>query len=135
MEICLNALWFAISLLLVGWWLRGAHTRGGGIDARAGIAVLLLIVLSFPAISMTDDLLLLSAPAETEHMLRRVETSLEHAFAVTGPTLLAAALLCLALAALGCLVVARPTVRRRRWREVLERAAGVRPPPEMVPAI
>lgn len=135
MELCLNALWFAVSLLLVGFWLRDAQGRGRRPEVRAGIAVVLLIVLLFPAISMTDDLLLQSAPAETEHLLRRVEVSLEHTLSLAGTPVFLAILLLVMISVLCCLMLERPTVRRRRWCAALLRTAGVRPPPMLLPSL
>lgn len=40
--------------------------------------MVLLVVLIFPVISMTDDLLAMSAPSEFEHVLRRYEAPLDH---------------------------------------------------------
>ena len=76
------------------------HASGERLDLRSGIAVLLLIVLLFPAISMTDDLLLASAAAE-EHMLRRVDVASE----------LALVLLTVALPALAAMAFAGVLLR------------------------
>ena len=56
METLLNLVWLAISaalLLVCGWHLMRAENRSRGM---AAIAVVCLICLLFPVISMTDDL-------------------------------------------------------------------------------
>lgn len=42
------------------------------------VALVLLLVLLFPVISMTDDLVAMAAPAEAEHLERRVALPLFH---------------------------------------------------------
>jgi hypothetical protein len=67
-ELFLNLAWFVLSAVLVGICLR-RQSR----SARAWVAVTalcLLVLLLLPTISMTDDLLAISTPAEAEHMLR-----------------------------------------------------------------
>ena len=129
MEFLLNSVWFAVCLLLVSWWLRDARSRAKPVEWRTGVALALLIVLLFPVISMTDDLLMTSSPAEAEHMLQRAKASVDHA------TMLAPVALFGTLAVvLGGLVVrwrplARNAVPAGALRDVFVAACGVRPPP------
>ncbi len=81
METLLNLAWLGVCCLLVGLWAH-AHGRAGVRSGRAEsealpgiptqiVALLLLMVLLFPVISLTDDLAMCAATAvETEHALR-----------------------------------------------------------------
>ena len=69
-ELLFNLVWVLVSLaMLSGWLSLGLRCRSRE-RWISGVAVVLLVVLLLPAISMTDDLMAASAPAETEHMLR-----------------------------------------------------------------
>lgn len=69
MELFLNLVWLFLSLGLVSWWVRSPRA-----DGKAGwtvaVALVMLLLLLLPAISMTDDLQAINLPAELEHMLR-----------------------------------------------------------------
>ncbi len=70
---------------LIGLWLRMASQGSDG-SAHWGIqlvALLLLIVVLFPVISVTDDLMAAQNPAETDSVQRRnLEVSVLHAAAI-----------------------------------------------------
>jgi hypothetical protein len=75
LEILFNLLWVALSAALVGLWVVG---RAGEIEdsprssTRMQITALaVLLVILFPVVSLTDDLLAYTAPAEVEHLVRR----------------------------------------------------------------
>lgn len=73
-EILLNITWAVCSLILIGLWLRRGISQS--ISRRTqllalGMAVLLLL----PVISLSDDLLAMQAPAETDTCVRRVQNA------------------------------------------------------------
>ena len=76
-ELLLNCLWLALSLSLVTAWTISAcrqHAATGPAllpsRRRQFTAVLLLVVLLFPVISLTDDLAMCAATRDTEQALR-----------------------------------------------------------------
>jgi ABC-type transport system involved in cytochrome c biogenesis permease subunit len=87
MELILNLIGAFVAMALVGLWLRWAPRAG--VDRRTQIVALaLLILILFPVISVTDDLLAIQNPAETDTSLRR-----DHGFANPNSTFPAAAAL------------------------------------------
>ncbi|MGA2675081.1 MAG: hypothetical protein ABSE99_17840 [Terracidiphilus sp.] len=70
MELILNLAGLFVAMALVGLWLRWAPRAG--VDRRTQIVALaLLILILFPVISVTDDLLAAQNPAETDSCVRR----------------------------------------------------------------
>jgi hypothetical protein len=70
MEIFLNLAWAMLALSSVCLWVR--FGRRTGMDRRIPvIALLMLIVVLFPVISVSDDLWSLQNPAETNAFQRR----------------------------------------------------------------
>lgn len=72
MEILLNITWAACSLALIGVWLRCGSPESSSRRTQflaLGMALLLLL----PVISLSDDLLAMQAPAETDTCVRRVQ--------------------------------------------------------------
>lgn len=95
MEILFNLVWLALSVGLTVLWLACHRRRGGRapvIPVRAQlVALVILIVILLPVVSLTDDLQACTAPAEMEHFLRRGDPLAAHnlslhpiAFALTG---------------------------------------------------
>jgi hypothetical protein len=128
--------WLSVSLLLVGWWVRAARRGHAKMEWSALVALALLLVLLFPVISMTDDLVAMTAPAETEHMLRRGETLLAHVASVGVLDAVAlAAMLFISIAFFGA---SFSRIRPRTFIVTLlagfVRTCGVRPPPATAPA-
>jgi hypothetical protein len=85
MEFFLNLAGAFVALALVCLWLRWAPHAG--VDRRTQlVALALLILILFPVISVTDDLLAAQNPAETDSCVRRdhLELSMHSAFPVTG---------------------------------------------------
>ncbi len=79
MEILLNCLWLVLSLSLVTVWLAGARRPQGSRAARTSLlpgtrlqvtAIVILLLLLFPVISLTDDLAMCAATRDTEQALR-----------------------------------------------------------------
>ena len=70
MEIFLNFAWLALAVSLVLMWLRGgnsaSHERRGQL-----IAIAVLIAVLFPVIFVSDDLMAIQNPAETDNCQRR----------------------------------------------------------------
>jgi hypothetical protein len=77
-ELFLNLVWCVLSLLLIVHWTRAANPRLNLKTGRAFVALLLLVVLLLPVISVTDDLVAMTSPNEVEHLVRRGEISLLH---------------------------------------------------------
>jgi uncharacterized protein YybS (DUF2232 family) len=70
MEIFLNLAWVVLALSSICLWAR--FERRTGTERRLPIvALLMLIVILFPVISVTDDLWSLHNPAETDILQRR----------------------------------------------------------------
>jgi hypothetical protein len=70
MELTLNVAWLALALYMVWAWLKHAPQKGA--DRRVQfVALALVILILLPAISMTDDLMAASNPAEVETCARR----------------------------------------------------------------
>jgi len=73
LELFLNLAGVCVALALVCLWLWGTRTgcAPGGNRATQFIAMALLILIIFPIISVTDDLLAAEKVAETDSLLRR----------------------------------------------------------------
>lgn len=70
MELILNLVGVFVAVAMVCLWLRWAPRAG--LDRRTQlVALVLLILILFPVISVTDDLLAALSPAETDSCLRR----------------------------------------------------------------
>jgi|SRR5579863_5460656 hypothetical protein len=70
MELLLNLAWMLVAGSLMCLWLRGA--RGSAPDQRRQlIAILVLIAILFPVISVSDDLLAVQNAYEADNYLRR----------------------------------------------------------------
>jgi hypothetical protein len=98
MEVFSNLLWLLLCFTLVGYWTSRSrkHARRGS-DRRGLfpvvfserrvqiVALLLLVVLLFPVISLTDDLVASQTMAETDHLQQRLDALrvlLHHSVAV-----------------------------------------------------
>jgi hypothetical protein len=70
MELLLNLAWLLIAGVIVCLWLSGGSHEGP--DRRGQfIAVVMLIAILFPVISVSDDLLAIQNAAEADNYLRR----------------------------------------------------------------
>jgi len=70
MELVLNLVWALLAVAIVRLWLR--HAPKDALNHRTQVAALLLLLLIlFPVISVTDDLAAMQNPAEVESCLRR----------------------------------------------------------------
>jgi len=70
MEIALNLAWVACSLMLIWFWTRS--TAFNPIPRRTQILALAMIVLLLlPVISLSDDLMAMQGPSETDSSMRR----------------------------------------------------------------
>lgn len=133
MELFLNLVWCVLSLVLIVHWTRAAHPRLNLKSGRAIVALLLLVVLLLPVISLTDDLIAMTHPAEAEHFARRGELTLLHLDQVPSMTLEPGLLLAeifIGLAFLG-LLLSRVVPRRSAGRllDGFGMTGGIRPPP------
>ncbi len=86
----LNLVWLSLSVFLVTGCIRSLRKRRSGIDLTTVIAVTLLVVLLFPAISMTDDLMAMNLPVEVQHDMHHHELSPLHPVQATSVALLGA---------------------------------------------
>lgn len=130
MELFLNLAWAALSLLLVGGWIWSIHKGHTEFQWSTCIALVLLLVLLFPAISMTDDRVAMSTPVELEHMMRASEAPLGHAAVLGLFSLLGAiVLVILNMAAPQFYTRIRTRVFAEKLLAGFIRAVGVRPPP------
>jgi hypothetical protein len=132
-ELLLNLLWVSVSLLVVLMWARAVwlgHTR---LTWSAVAAVTLLLLLLFPVISMTDDLVAMAAPLEDDHPVRRGDMPILHLDHIASAPLDAIALATLLL--LGIAFIATRLTRlvppsySRTLLAGFARASLVRPPP------
>jgi hypothetical protein len=76
-EILLNCVWLLLGLSLIAAW--AVHVSRGGTSQADGLrpsrrlqftALLLLVILLFPVISLTDDIAMCTAPRDAERALR-----------------------------------------------------------------
>jgi hypothetical protein len=110
-ELALNLVGAFVALSLICLWLRLGSRNSDRTAHRATqlIALLLLIVILFPVISVTDDLMVAQNPAETDSVQRRnLEASVLHT------AVLSAGLPINAFRALDPQVVWRSRTRNRR---------------------
>jgi hypothetical protein len=138
-EILLNCLWLGLGLSLIATWSvvgRRRVDRPSAADAQSRpsrhvqfIAVLMLVILLFPVISLTDDIARCTAPQETERALRlhdRPDSS------PTGPALVPAASVWTELIAAAFRQVSPPVEHAVELSSLLEAtrlAIDSRPPP------
>jgi predicted ferric reductase len=129
-ELLLNLVWMAVSLFLIGGWIWSIRKGYIEFEWAALVALVLLIVILFPAISMTDDLMAMNMPIEVEHAMRRSEAPLAPV-AVLGllGILAAMVLVLLNMAAPRLFSRIRPRVFAATLLAGFIRAFGVRPPP------
>jgi nitrate reductase NapE component len=81
MELALNLTWIVLATLMYWLWTRYASSEGA--DRREQLVALVLVILIlFPVISVTDDLITAQYPAETDCCQRK-----DHVFARTHTTL------------------------------------------------
>jgi hypothetical protein len=70
MELVLNLAWVLLATLMCCLWLRFAPRTGTDRHLQLAALMVLLLIL-FPVISVTDDLQAAQNPAETDCLLRR----------------------------------------------------------------
>src|ERR1019366_5936265 len=77
MELFLNSVWALVGIAIVCLWLQ--HERSNKTDRRLPfIALVMLIVILFPVISVSDDLWSIQNPAETDTCQRRDHLASSH---------------------------------------------------------
>ncbi len=130
MEFLLNLAWLMVSAGVIFAWVRGIRSRRTSFTWGACVALGLLVLLMLPVISMTDDLVAFSSPAETEHILRRSEAPLAYAASGVLPLHLLAPLGPVSATVGSMPAYARPEPSLAAALRVdFTRALGVRPPP------
>jgi hypothetical protein len=73
-EIFLNLAWTFLAIISLGLWMRFEH-RTGAQSRMPLVALVMLLVMLFPVISVSDDLWSMQNPAETDTSLRRNQIS------------------------------------------------------------
>src|SRR5215469_3575253 len=130
-ELVLNLVWLVTSLLLARWWVRATRSGRARNGWQAIVSLCILLLLLFPVISMTDDLVAMSSPAEVEHLVRRAEVLATPSASIDPfETLTLVALLFAAIAWLCALMERlRPSPQAVRFLSGFTRVTGNRPPP------
>jgi len=134
-EFFLNFVWMLVSILLVVQWTRTGTERPAGQTGRTAVAVILLIVVLLPVISVTDDLIAMPNIFEEhpEHIVRRGDLPLwleANQGAISFFALAILAWFCIDLAFLFTLFSRiRSRSRVTRLLDGFEQATGIRPPP------
>jgi hypothetical protein len=109
MELTLNFAWMLLAMLMLWLWLSHTPRDGAGRGTQL-VALAMLILILFPVISVTDDLMMAQNPAETDCCQRKAHICahahlIPHTVAALGLPLLAE-LTC------NCSRVAAPTAER-----------------------
>lgn len=84
MEIFLNLAWAALAIAMVCAWLR---VEDGNDRRRQFIAILVLIAILLPAISISDDLMAVQKATETDTCVRRFQLLTSGAHPLAAPAL------------------------------------------------
>ena len=135
MEIFLNLVWLSVSLLLAITWMRSERRGREKFEWSTVIALLLLLVLLFPVISMTDDLIAINIASEVEHTMRRYEAPPSQ----TASIALLDAIVLMSMVMIGIassgtrFTRVRPRAFAAKLLAGFVRASGVRPPPAVAP--
>ena len=134
MELLLNVVWVAVSLLLLGGKLHSMRSRDHRVEWRVLIALGILLALMLPVISITDDLMANNATADVEHMFRRpLEPIPQSPFLAVLELVASAALFLFGLRQRLLLeTISRSDSSLVRLRQGLMRLSSVRPPPALV---
>jgi hypothetical protein len=132
-ELLFNLLWVVLSTGLIGLWLVSRHRWEDNMPRPNGhvqiAALVILIVVLLPVVSLTDDLMACTAPAEIEHLVRR------HVLDHVDSNLEAAAILAAALVStqgafrLQTTSQVSPSMEIGTPREEFLSIVGIRPPP------
>ena len=133
MELFLNLVWLSVSLLLAITWMRSERRTRKKFEWSTVIALLLLLMLLFPVISITDDLVAINMASEIEHTMRRYEAPPSQ---MTSIAILDAMML-MAMVMIGIALYGtrftrvRPSAFAAKLLAGFVRASGVRPPPSV----
>jgi hypothetical protein len=130
-ELFLNLIWLSVSLLLVTQWIGSVRQGRAKIKGSTVVALVLLVVLLFPVISMTDDLVAINTSGEMEHTVRRYAAPLSQieSFALLDAVALFAMVM-VGIASSGkCFTRIRLHAFAAKLLAGFVRASGVRPPP------
>jgi hypothetical protein len=82
-ELILNLVWALVVTAALALW-SVTHSRAKGAYGRQLLAMAMLLVILFPAISITDDLWAVRCPAETDVLVRRYDGVPHHHGIVPG---------------------------------------------------
>jgi glucan phosphoethanolaminetransferase (alkaline phosphatase superfamily) len=130
-ELFLNLVWLSVSLLLAVTWVRSERSTRRKLKWSTVIALLLLVALLFPVISMTDDLTAINMANEVEHTMRRHEAPTSQSVSVALLDAVARmAMVLIGIAFSGaCFARVRRSTFAAKFLAGFVRASGVRPPP------
>jgi len=70
-EILLNLAWALCSLALLWMWMRRRPTNAAPVASQM-LALAMVVILLLPVISLSDDLVAMQGPAESDSCVRRV---------------------------------------------------------------
>jgi hypothetical protein len=132
-ELLFNLFWVVLSAGLIGTWLGSRHRwadHASRPSLRMQIAALaVLVVILFPVVSLTDDLLGCTAPAETEHLVRRDLHDRMESVSPTASIAVGASVYFASGSGLQLKSSLSPTTEIGTPREQFLRTRGNRPPP------
>lgn len=138
MELFLNFVWLSVSLALLVTWAKAVRRGDTKRTWTVFLALVLLVILLLPVISMTDDLVAMVSPTEFEHAVRRGDLTLAQSVQDIAALLDAGMLAILLFISFTALFsrLSRFTLRicPRKTMSGFVRTAGVRPPPSALTA-
>lgn len=129
MEFVLNLAWVACSLGLVWFWLRTRDANSASHRMQI-LALAMVVVLLLPVISLSDDLMAMQGPAETDSCLRRALQTDEGHPSVVPASLAMPEQVFTALATSGLSQEAFVTFRLAPAPTFLPQSLDSRPPPQ-----
>jgi len=127
MELTLNLAWVLLAFGVVCLWMRHAPHKDASVRTQIAALVMLLVIL-FPVISVTDDLQAAQNPCEIETTVRRAHASAVPHSILSGALLPPALFADISFRDLGISLPSGPSVLR--VEDPSHDAVRNRPPPE-----
>jgi hypothetical protein len=129
MEIVLNIAWLLCSLALICFWTRSSGSARVSRKTQL-MALAMVVLLLLPVISLSDDLMAMQGPAETDTCMRRAYHSDEGHPSVTPASFVLPELVFALLPLSGYSRVAVQSTSLAPSTPVLVRSLDRRPPPQ-----
>ena len=129
MEITLNLAWAACSLALIWLWTQTSGSNPAPRKTQI-LALAMVVLLLLPVISLSDDLMAMQGPAETDTSMRRALHPDEGHPSVVSISLASPELIFVAMQWSGFSRVAIPDERTTVSVSTLTRSLDRRPPPQ-----